>query len=176
MHVVIVNFVYNSNDRLNEIYSEVQKAINGKISFVQRSDRDYKQNSISIDTYFVKDEFKQNLRWWQNPDRVNELIASLNPDIVHILGLNLPLHFRWLKHHISDTTILLAEHTGEKIWLQKNLWLQQFGLRVVDGFIFQSQEDVKPWKKCAAILERQPVFQIASSFKNDLSEVYNYYH
>jgi hypothetical protein len=167
MHIVFVHYNYLINDTFAEIDKNTFKNKNIKTSIIQRSDT----NSIEGNKHYIKDEFDQSLRWWQNPEILNDYIAGLKPDIVYIFGLNLPLHFRWLKHHINSDVIIIAQHCGEELWLQRNLWLQQFGLRVVNGFVFASQNDAIPWIKCAAILESQPVFEL-EIFINEIEDIY----
>ena len=65
----------------------------------------------------------------------------------------------------------MGQHCGEDIWIQRNLWLQQSALRVIDGFVFPNRTDADPWLKCAAILEYQPIFEIRN-LKNNITEIY----
>ncbi len=147
----------------DSIYNE-----NIKISIVQRD----KTQIVKGNQHFVKDEFGSDLKWWQNSETLNNYIGSLNPNMVYIFGLNLSLHFRWLKHYVSPKTILVGQHYGEEHWIQKNLWLQQSALRIIDGFVFQTKEESNAWLKCAAILETQPIFEI-DYFKNNIIDIYN---
>ncbi len=174
MHVVILKYS-SEHDNFINTYSEIAESANFNISLVQRSKKNLANTDGKLKEHYLKDEFGVNLLWWQNPELVNEFVGSLNPDIVHILGLNLPLHFRWIKHYVPENTKLLGEHTGENLWPQNNLWLQQFGLRVVDGFIFSSKKVAEPWIKCAAILKKQPVFDAtvnSDSYSKNLCKIF----
>jgi len=168
MHIVFVDFHFQDNNHCSEIYTNnfINNTI--KTSFIQRSNKNFTKGN----RHYIKDEFNRELRWWQNPEILNDYITKLNPNMIYIYGLDLPLHFRWLKHHVASNTIIIAQYCGEDLWIQKNLWLQQFGLRVVNGFVFASQKDAIPWRKCAAILDSQPVFEF-DEFKNEISKVYN---
>lgn len=139
------------------------------INVVQRITFNSTKNVNNISYYFVTDEFAPLLRWWQEPVPVLQLLSKIEPDIIHVSGLNLPLQFRWLRRIIGDGIIIIGEHTGESIWANRNLWLQQFGLRVVDGFIFNNMKDAHPWTKASVILEKQPIAEIATSSK-DITE------
>lgn len=161
MHIVFVHFHFLRDNHDQFIYNDL-KDKNINVSIVQRSNKFHMINN----QHFIKDEFESELRWWQNSEIVSEHIAKLNPDIVYVFGLNLPLHFRWLKHHLRTETIIIGQHCGENLWIQRNLWLQQSALRIVDGFVFDSQENANKWLKCAAILDSQPVFNI-DQFKNE---------
>lgn len=167
MHIVFIHFHFPSKKNEYKIYDNFYFE-NAKVSIVQRNNH----HSVKENFHYVKDEFDQELRWWQHPEKLNEYIAQFKPDIVYIFGLNLPLHFRWLKHYLPQNTIIIAQYCGEDIWIQKNLWLQQFGLRVVNGFVFTTQKDANSWRKCAAILDSQPVFEL-NEFKNGIAAIYS---
>jgi hypothetical protein len=167
MHVVFVNFNYPEQNSKSMIYENIEND-SIKISIVQRNDKQLVKGNV----HFVKDEFKHKLKWWQNSETLNEYIGRLNPDMVYIFGLNLPLHFRWLIHHISPKTIIIGQHFGEDIWIQRNLWLQQSALRTVNGFVFSYKKDANPWLKCAAILKSQPIFEI-DNFRNNIIDIYS---
>ena len=166
MHIVFVDFHYHNNNE-PRIYENLDNQ-NIKISIVQRNDKQLVKGNF----HFVNDEFDPELKWWQNSETLNKYNGNLNPDMVYIFGLNLPLHFRWLIHHISPKTIIIGQHFGEDIWIQKNLWLQQSALRVVDGFVFPTKKNADSWLKCAAILESQPIFEI-ENFQTNTIEIYN---
>ena len=106
------------------------------------------------------------LRWWQEPVEVFEHISEMQPDIIQVRGLDLPLQFRWLRRVVGNKIKIIGEHTGETIWASRNLWLQQFGLRVVDSFIFKNMKDVIAWTKASVILDKQPITEIKFSTKN----------
>jgi len=123
-----------------------------------------------ISYYFIRDEFDSSLRWWQEPVSLFEPLAKINPDIIQIAGLSLPLNFRWLRRIVGDEIKIIGSHTGEEIWAQRNLWLQQFGLRVVDGFIFQKKSDIEPWLRTSVILPRQSIFIMNAYGSDDQSD------
>jgi len=119
---------------------------------------DYHTKDISI--YLRQDEFRPYLSWHQRPDPIFSLLNELKPDIIHAFSLGLPLHFRWLRKMLGPHVCLVAQHTGESHWIQLKLWLQQFGLRTVDGFVFGHIEDAQPWLKAALILPAQRVISL----------------
>jgi len=166
MHVVFLH-LFPSNKIDTSVYQDlIFQEI--EISILQRSNT----NSQNGNLHLIKDEFDLKLKWWQNSETLNNYVGELNPDMVYIFGLNLPLHYRWLKHYISPNTILVGQHCGENIWIQRNLWLQQSALRVVDGFVFPKRTDANPWLKCAAVVESQPIFEI-ENFRKDMFRIYN---
>ena len=177
MHITYLNFASNKNmknpdayfkstDLPHTIYEELARGPGETVSIVQRATYNSINKLEKVAYYFVKDEFDAKLRWWQEPVTVLEHLSGLKPDIIHIHGLNLPLQIRWLRREIGDKIKIVGEHTGETIWAYRNLWLQQFGLRVLDGFLFKNMEDAQYWIKTSVILEKQPVVEIALSTRN----------
>jgi len=149
----------------HEFYKELKNASFEKISHVQRAKFNQSIKIDRIDYNFVMDDFDKKLRWWQEPAPALELLTKRKPDVVLVAGLDLPLNFRWLRRLTGIDVKIIGHHTGETIWPGRNLWLQQFGLRVVDAFIFHKKEDSRPWTKASVILSRQPVF-VLPSFDN----------
>lgn len=166
MHNVFVRFDYPTDNDDCRIF-ETLDTKDLKISIVQRNNKQSTKNNI----HYINDEFEHKLKWWQNSDILFKYVAELNADIVYIFGLDLPLHFRWIKHFISPKIVLIAQHCGETPWIQKNLWLQQSSLRVVDGFVFNKKSESNIWTKCAAILDSQPVFEL-DNFKDKMIDIY----
>jgi len=177
MHIAYLNFdadkdfkdpdsYINSSLYPCKIYEELVKESTDAISVVQRATFNSSTMVNRITYYFVRDEFESSLRWWQEPVPVFEQLSEIQPDIIQVAGLNSPLQFRWLRRIVGDNVMIIGEHTGETIWASRNLWLQQFGLRVVNGFIFRNIKDAQEWTKSSVILEKQPISEISISIKN----------
>lgn len=177
MHIAYLNLIpdtnlddpeayFNSSHLPHKLYEELSNGLRESISVVQRATFDATTTVEEVSYYFVSDEFPPSLRWWQEPVPTFELLSEIQPDIIHMSGLNLPLQFRWLRRMVGDKIKIVGEHTGESIWASRNLWIQQFGFRVVDGFIFKNMKDAQSWTKASVILERQPIAEIALSSKN----------
>jgi hypothetical protein len=145
-----------------QLYTRLRSLSLNQISHVQRAAASQSGEVDGIGYYFIKDTFGASLRWWQEPVPALEMLTQLKPDIILVAGLNLPLNFRWLRRLTGSDVMIIGHHTGETIWPSRNLWLQQFGLRVVDAFIFQEKEESLPWKKASVILPRQPIYCIPS--------------
>ena len=177
MNLVYLNMLIESEFKDMESYthsSQLPQTVLGKlqdshsfnISVVQRATFNKNIELDGVSFNFIKDEFPGNLRWWQEPESIIQSIADIETDIIYVRGLNLPLQFRWLRRIVGGDIVIIGEHTGEDFWAQRNLWLQQFGLRVVDGFIFQNLDVAKLWKKTSLVLENQPVIEITSFSEN----------
>jgi hypothetical protein len=171
MHTAYLNLVPKPESKDPESYidsslmpfkllQDIKTTYSINISVVQRATFNISETLNDISYHFIMDEFESALRWWQEPESIFQLLADMEPDIIHVSGLNLPLQFRWLRRIVGDKIKIIGEHTGETFWAQRNLWIQQFGLRVVDGFIFKKIKDAHAWTKASVILEKQPIAEI----------------
>jgi hypothetical protein len=171
MHVVYLNLLsdetsqnpdifFNSSPIPHTLYNELTKGIPEVVTVVQRAIFNATIILENVSYHFVKDEFEPSLRWWQEPVTVLERLSEVQSDIIQVRGLDLPLQFRWMRRVVGDKIKIIGEHTGETIWANRNLWLQQFGLRVVDGFVFNRLKDAREWIKASVILENQPISEI----------------
>jgi len=151
------NYIELNEDRHQHL-THISQQPDISISIVQRASFNETYNRDNLTYQFVRDEYQSSLLWWQEPASSFELLADIKPDLVEIAGLNLPLNFRWLRRIVGERIKIIGTHTGEDIWANRKIWLQQFGMRVVDGFIFQKKADTEPWIRTAVILPRQPIF------------------
>jgi hypothetical protein len=170
---------FKRDHQQHTLYTCLKQCGISSIRVVQRAIFDKTINHNGIGYYFVTDEFQPLLRWWQEPVSAIEILAELKPQIIHVYGLDLPLFFRWLRRRVGEETIIMGQHMGEDIWANRNLWLQQFGLRPVDGFIFHHKDEERLWTRASVILSKQPIFEIARSpgkvdiKANQLKTIYN---
>jgi hypothetical protein len=131
--------------------------VDTEIELVSRAGFDGKDLSGGIQYHFINDYLAPRLRWWEEPEKLFQATALLRPNLVHIIGLEGPLDPRRLRRYLNPECIIVAEHHGEEQWIQRHLWLQQFGLRAADAFVFGDESAISHWKKSALVLERQPV-------------------
>ncbi len=165
-------------DRIIELHT--RQAISGSSSLYvfQRATQNRKIEEKNITIFYIKDNYGESLRWCDNPDDLYQSVSAIRPDIVHMFNLALPLHFRWLRKELLPGVKIIGHHTGEHIWVQLRLFLQQFGLRTADAFFFENIIDAQPWLKAGAILPRQPVFEIPDSqtaIEQQLEKLDEYY-
>lgn len=152
----------SSNPNLHSMHTLLRQQSDFDINIIQRSAFESTPIVDGVQYFFIVDEFSNKLRWWQEPKSSFEVIKKLKPNITYVTGLNLPLQFRWLRRQIGDDITIIGQHTGERIWANRKIWLQQFGLRVVDGFIFSSETDKNHWTRTSVIIPRQCTYLIPS--------------
>ena len=154
-------------ERILSEWTRILPALEGirdiDVHLLRRGQRNARHKQKTITVHQVRDEFGDELRWCDNPHELHILAGALEPDFVHIYNLGLPLHFRWLRHQLPEKSKLIGHHTGETIWIQLRLFLQQFGLRAGNGYIFKKLQDAEPWLKASVILPNQPVIEISDT-------------
>jgi len=160
---------FNSHPNLHALHKLIKQRPDSDISVIQRAT--FKSTPVvdGVQYFFTVDEYSARLRWWQEPRSSIAIIKNLKPNIAHVPDLNLPLQFRWLRRQVGNDVAIIGEHTGETIWANRKIWLQQFGLRVVDGFIFTSESDKNLWIKTSVILPRQTIYLIPQ-LKSDIQK------
>jgi len=152
-------------------YTLLKKQGFRSVDVIQRAGFNDTQIGDTVTYHFIKDDLPAQLRWWQEPESTFEFLGSRLFDILQVDGFDLPLHFRWIRRAVGKATVLTGVHTGEEMWPSRNLWLQQFGLRAVDGFIFEELKDAYPWQKASVILRRQPVFECTGCRRHEPAAV-----
>jgi hypothetical protein len=171
MHIVFIQYHYDAkikkpddyfekNKEKMQFYLNIHQAGIERLSVIQRAPFSQKTVFNAINYHFISDEYGVRLRWCEKPDKVHNTAAAIKPDLIQVSGLNLPIHLRWLRKTTGKDALIVGQYTGENIWLQRILWLQQFGLRLADGFIFENEEQAKPYLKAAVILPRQALYKI----------------
>jgi hypothetical protein len=172
MHVAFVIYHYDPGWRdVNRFYTHFREDLLGgtdpalwgfdRISLVCRAAIDSDQIHENINIHLRRDNLPHVLHWHQKPELLFDFLKEIDPDVIHAFSLNLPLHYRWLRKTVGPGVCLVAHHTGEHHWIQLKLWMQQFGLRVVNGFVFRYQEDTSAWLKSAVILPSQAVIALS---------------
>jgi len=182
---IVILFLHpnNKNDRFSSLtnhvkiapyYEKVAVYSKKKLTIIRRSDVNYEFRTNNTTIVLRRDNFPPLLSWWQEPEDLFRYITTFNPELIHIMGLDLPLHFRWLRKQVGDFPYILGQYTGEQIWPNIKIWMQQFGLRTADGFLFEDKQVADIWLKRAAILCRQDIFKIKNLHRNPeyLAQVY----
>ncbi len=157
------DFMQKQSDRMH-IYEQLLHVHDFRVTVIQRwpYDKDLRHNHV--DWYFLRDNLPQRLRWMNEADNIKELIGTISPSVLYFQHMDPPMHFRWMRSVLPASSIVLGRYQGERIWHNKKIWLQQFGLRTADGFFFDKREQAHEWLKRAVILPCQPIFEMKGVF------------
>ena len=149
-----------------------------QISHLQRAQFRENMTRQQINYSFIKDRLPAQLRWWQEPVQLFDQVEILKPDIIEMNGLNLPLQFRLLRRRVGPKVLLIGKHCGEDFWPNQKIWLQQFGLRSVNGFIFFDEQVQSAWMKASVILKKQGILLLRPDSRDldrEIRLIYDFY-
>lgn len=167
--------LFTDTENLLCYYEQVALRSKNKFIVIRRSDVADKIESDNITLILFRDSLPRRLSWWQKPEELFQFVASFGARLIHMIGPDLPLHFRWLRHYIGADTYLLGHIRGERVWPNIRIWMQQFGHRTANGFIFEDDQAADLWLKRAVVLPRQDLFKIKNLHRNpqSLAQVYS---
>ena len=159
----VEDFLHDQSDWMH-IYEQLLHVHDFRVTVIQRwpYDKDFRHNLV--DWYFLQDNLPQRLRWMNETDNIKELISTISPSVLYFQHMDPPMHFRWMRSVLPSSSIVIGRYQGERIWHNKKIWLQQFGLRTADAFFFNKREQAHEWLKRAVILPCQPIFEMNGVF------------
>jgi glycosyltransferase involved in cell wall biosynthesis len=172
MKVVYLNYFYDKDiktpeELLKRYWSSTEwcksvvKAGATKVSLVQRFHQDSIIEQDGVNSYFISDEYENKLLPFTNPQKVHEVIRTLQPDIVHHNGMPYPLLS--LRNKLPKSTALVWQHHGGGMPQWYSRWFYKRGFSSIDGFFFTSEKLSKLWKKKELIDYFKPIYEIIES-------------
>jgi glycosyltransferase involved in cell wall biosynthesis len=178
MHIACVNYAYErfltTPDGLLDRYKTLVDWASGvaaagaRVSVVQRFGTDAEVRHNGVLYRFVHNPMWRhgNLLDW--PHRIHRAVHSLQPDLVHVNGLQFARQARqlqWLlKNHRGAATgsvpILLQDHANgpPRNWL--NRWTLRRAMRHMDAVSFVSREQARPWQVAGFLRQQQPIVEL----------------
>jgi glycosyltransferase involved in cell wall biosynthesis len=95
----------------------------------------------------------------RRPDRLLRRIAALEPDVVHVHGLNRPLAVRRLARALGGVPVLVQDHgsVAPQGW-RRRAW--RWAYAPLAGVAFTAREQVDPFVAAGALRPDVPVFEV----------------
>lgn len=154
MHVLLVNYAYAPApspeallDRFRTLtgWAEGLQGAGARVSVLQRFTVDGTVVRHGIAYRTVGDRLRPHPALWQLPGRLHRVARSLAPDLIHVNGLLFPLQLRALARAVPGAALVAQHHAESPFggWLG---WLQRWGLRAADGFLFVTEEQARAWR------------------------------
>jgi len=109
---------------------------------------------------FISDRYGPRLRPWQIPRDVHRQVRAVQPSLIHIHGLFFALQARSLRKTLSETPAIVIQHHAEMPCQGMRGWIQQFGLKNADAFLFASREIGQIWADRGIIAAMEKVFPV----------------
>jgi glycosyltransferase involved in cell wall biosynthesis len=170
MKVTFVNYYYDKDipidkyfDKYLTIYgwSKALSDLGLEVQVYHRfSENDYlKQDGVEY--FLVKDDLRNDLKWYQSPSVFHNKVAENEHDIIHINSFNYAYQASLLKSKFPQFKIVIQHHAENPRNPIKRVFTKYFSSSS-DGFIFSSSEIFNEWlnkkiipagKKFAEIME-----------------------
>ena len=153
MKVTFVNYYYDKDipidkylDKYPTIYGWCNslKDLGLEVQVYHRFDKDHSFRHNDTKYFLIKDDMRNDLKWYQVPRKFHERIKSEKHDIVHINSFNYSYQASILKNKIPNSRVVIQHHAeNPKKWLKKFL-IRNFTASL-DGFIFSSKDIYADW-------------------------------
>lgn len=167
MRIAQVNYVYHPADTDPEALlarfpvqtrwgRAVLDAGADSMAVIQGFSHDTRLNRDGIDYHFVSGDAA-----------LAASLATAQPDIVHVHGLDLPRRLWWLRRGLPPSVALVAQDHG---WYGHGIpgarnplrWLNyRWGLAAADAFFFSADGLAEPWRVAGLFSRRKPVYELA---------------
>ncbi|HKI79502.1 MAG TPA: glycosyltransferase family 4 protein [Ignavibacteriaceae bacterium] len=178
MKITYVNY-YLDKDITVENYFKRYSSVEGwckclansgsDVSVFQRFNKNITFRKEKVVYNFCKDEFDNNLKKWQIPFEFHQQILDQNPDIIHINSFKFLVQACFIKKK-SGTAKIIIQHHAEKPHNGLRKYLQLYFSRLIDGFIFTSQEISKEWINAGALSSKKKIAEIVENSTDFVNE------
>jgi glycosyltransferase involved in cell wall biosynthesis len=142
--------------------ASVASAVKGagtEVVVVQSSHQDETYQRDGISYHFVAEPWFGVLASGYSPSRIVRAVRALNPDVIHVNGLNFPFHTRAVC--TLDLPVLAQDHANCPGGLMRPL--RRWGLANLSGVTFTSSEQAVPFVEDGSLEPELPVFAIPES-------------
>lgn len=181
MTIVQLNYAYADEvadpDALLERYttltgwSDALAVRTARVAVVQRFRRDAKLVRRDVQYIFCGDEGDGDPRSHVWPRRLHRAVAHLQPDVVHVNGLNVPVQTWLLRRALSPrSAIVVQDHaSGEpnesttSLTRSARRLVRRWAMRAADAFFFAAAAQGDVWRLAGFIAPHQRVYQVPES-------------
>lgn len=122
------------------------------VSVVQRFHRDARIVRNGIDYTFC------------GASSVYQAVATKQPDIVHVNGLNFPAQTWWLRKRLNRATAIVVQHHGGGVPVARHTRFRRAIRRrmggAADGFLFVAAEQSEPWRRAGLLPSDCRVYEV----------------
>lgn len=112
-----------------------------------------------VQFHFVKDRFPPGLKPWQIPLTLHNLVASLEPELVHIHSLSFAAQAWCLRTRLNRAcAIVMQDHAGQP--MRRFGGVQRQLLKSMDGFLFAADELGESWFDRGVLTDANAIFTV----------------
>lgn len=170
MHVAIVSYHYDLEigtplDLLARYdttvgWAEGLAEASAQISVIFRFSADYVLERPEARYHFVHDPSVRMGSLLDRADRINHVVASLRPDVVHVDGLSFARQAARLRPCLPHTAIVLQDHANRPPRQSINRATLSRAMRTVDGVVLCAKELAAPWQQANILPASMPLIEI----------------
>jgi len=183
MKVTFVNYYYDKDIPIDK-YLNKYPTINGwcralsdlglEVQVYHRFNTDYSFKQDGVEYFLVKDDLRNDLKWYQTVSDFHKKISEHKHDIVHVSSFNYTYQASLLKSKCPQSKVVIQHH-AEKPRNPVKRFLTRYFSSSLDGFIFSSSETYNEWlnekiiasgKKFSEIMEGSSNFIYMSKDEN----------
>jgi glycosyltransferase involved in cell wall biosynthesis len=178
MHLIMLNLAYDPalttpEALLNNYFSltgwaEGVRAAGAEVTVFQRFPRPAVLERTGITYHFITDRYGPALRGWQHPWQLYRQVRRLAtqkqqaavPVVSHFNGLLFPLQVGVLSRLLPPACPVVVQHHAEKPWPARSHFLQRWGLKNADAFLFAARALADIWLEAGLISPNQPLYEV----------------
>ena len=171
MHVVCINYTYHPAlteppdllDRYETLtgWADALSEAGLRVSVVQRFGKDTNVVLRGVPYIFVRSPSWRTGGLLDNPRKMHMAVRRLQPDIVHVNGLQFARQAARLKVLLmGDVPILLQDHAGRPPQHSFGRWTLRSALRKIDAVSFVSREQARGWRDSGLLDPSQSIFEL----------------
>jgi glycosyltransferase involved in cell wall biosynthesis len=120
------------------------------------------KRSEEVDYHF----FRRRNKFRAIPFTAHRFIKNQAPDVVLTEGFVFPLQLLFLRWKLGRKCVLIAQHHGEKPFTGLKGIFQKMADRVIDGYVFTSSGNARPWLDKKIIRKESKCFEVLSASSN----------
>lgn len=153
MKVTFVNYYYDQDIPIDK-YLNKYPTINGwckalsdlglEVSVYHRFNKDYSFKQDGAEYFLVKDELRNDLKWYQFPSVFHQKINQVKHEIIHINSFDYTYQANLIKAKNPHTKVVIQHHAENPRNPIKRFLIKYFS-STIDGFIFSSAEIYNEW-------------------------------
>ncbi len=165
MKFVFVSYNYSPNFssphvwlKRTESYSGILERLAANNTVVNVKQIDFEGNCIHNGVYNHFVDFGKKQTFF--PQKLNNYVSDLEPDVVMVQGLHHPLQVMQLRLALNKKIKIVAQHHAEKPFIGIKKHIQRLADRSVDAYLFASHDIGADWVKNGNIASSNKIHEV----------------
>ncbi len=155
MKVTFVNYYYDKDIPIENYlvkyptiygWSKALSELGLQVKVYHRFNKNYFFNQDDVEFFLVKDDLRNDLKWYQSSSVFHKKIREVEHNIIHVNSFNYSYQAYLLKSKLSHYKVVVQHH-AENPRNQIKQFITRYFCSSLDGFIFSSSEIYEEWLK-----------------------------